>query len=101
MKEKILEIIKEEISCINNFGFGQTQFELDLASRVNVLFNETINNMSKQPACEHNYQIARKDYYKPTGQIGALGLMTYKQDKTYSMLYCTKCADTKEIISSY
>lgn len=48
--------------------------------------------------CEHNYQIAKRDYYKPTGEIGVLGIPTYKQDVSYSMLYCTKCGETKEIV---
>lgn len=51
-------------------------------------------------SCEHNYQIAKENYYKPTGEKGALGIMTYKQDISYSMLFCTKCGETKEIVSN-
>jgi len=54
----------------------------------------------KPATCEHNFQIARNGYFKSTGEIGTLGLPTYKQDIVYCMLYCTKCGETKEIITS-
>lgn len=53
----------------------------------------------KPDACEHNFQIARRDYYKPDGGQNTFG-RTYDQSRTYSTLFCTKCGETKEIITS-
>ena len=52
--------------------------------------------LTMKPVCEHNFQIARKDYYKPDGGENILGI-TYDQTKTFSTLFCTKCGKTKEI----
>jgi hypothetical protein len=49
---------------------------------------------------EHNFEIAKRNYYKYTGQVGGLGLPTTDQSVAFSMLFCTKCGDTKEIIAS-
>lgn len=53
----------------------------------------------KPATCEHNFQIAKRDYYKPDGGQNAFG-KTYDQSRTYSTLFCTKCGETKEIITS-
>ena len=65
------------------------------------ILQDTYTGYRVEPqTCEHNYQIAKSDYYKQTGKIGVLGVMTYNIDITYSMLFCTKCGETKEIITS-
>jgi len=74
-----------------------------LTNEIKILANKLSNQLEAQvkPAtCEHNFQIARNGYFKSTGEIGTLGLPTYKQDIVYCMLYCTKCGETKEIITS-
>jgi len=48
----------------------------------------------------HEYHIVRANYYKMNGQTTGLGTPAYDHTITYSMLYCRKCGDTKEIIVS-
>jgi len=48
----------------------------------------------------HEFHILKANYYKPTGQIGALGTATYEQTVTYSTLYCRKCGETREVRSN-
>ena len=47
----------------------------------------------------HTYTVARAGYYKTNGRRNEFGA-TYDQSVEYSTLYCTKCGDTKEIVSS-
>lgn len=44
-----------------------------------------------KPACEHNFQALRRDYYRPASG----------QNKSYSEYCCTKCGETKETITTY
>lgn len=56
--------------------------------------------MSDCTAGVHEFHILKANYYKPTGQIGALGTATYEQTVTYSTLYCRKCGETREVRSN-
>ena len=57
--------------------------------------------MSKCKDTEHDYRLAsERAYFKLSGKTTGLGLPDYDQSVSYSMLYCTKCGDTKEIISA-
>jgi len=48
---------------------------------------------------EHNYEKGREDYYKLDGNRNGFG-RTYDQSVGYTMLFCTKCGETKEIRSA-
>lgn len=47
---------------------------------------------------DHSFTVMRADYFKESGRSNALGPI-YDQSASYSMLYCTKCGDTKEVVS--
>jgi len=49
-------------------------------------------------ASGHQYEILRKDYYKPGGNDGFP--TSYDQTKSYSTLYCKKCGVVIEVKSN-
>ena len=49
--------------------------------------------------CEHHYEKAGEDYHKANGETTTFGSNEYDQSVSYTMLYCTICGETKEIIS--
>jgi len=66
-----------------------------------IMLVEQIQEDASIESCkeEHNFEIAKKDFYKLSGELGPAG-PTYKQDETFSTLYCRKCGITKEIKTS-
>ena len=72
-----------------------------LIDRVNKLENNniTLEARVKPATCEHNFQIAKHNYYKLNCAPHAFGRI-YDLSRTYSTLFCTKCGETKEIITS-
>lgn len=47
---------------------------------------------------DHVYQIASKDYFKSVGSHNSIGPVM-DQSVCYCTLFCSKCGDTKEIVS--
>jgi hypothetical protein len=57
--------------------------------------------MAEQDCCKdgHDFEIAKRDYFKTNGRPHPLG-QCYDQNVSYSMLYCCRCGETKEIVSA-
>lgn len=93
--KEILEAYNSQDSNLENF--------ITLEEMIDAELTEAKRGQNEPPVkaatCEHNFQIAKRDYYKPDGGQNAFG-RTYDQSRTYSTLFCTKCGETKEIITS-
>jgi len=50
--------------------------------------------------CEHDYMLIGGQYSKRSGKITNMGTSIYDQSVAYSMVFCRKCAQTKEIVSA-
>jgi len=52
------------------------------------------------PSTQHNYFPIKENYYKTDGKTNELGLTVYDQTVAFSMLCCSKCGQTMEVVSA-
>jgi hypothetical protein len=51
--------------------------------------------------CQHDYRPLGGGYYKRDGdKMTDIGLPKMDQSKSYRMLYCSKCGETKEVLAA-
>lgn len=92
--------IEFHVMGVMTFPDGHAEYKIfDGDNEYEGILDEELIKINKSQICEHNFQIAKKDFYKPDGGQNMFG-PTYDQTKTYSTLFCTKCGTTKEIVTS-
>lgn len=107
-KEKIKELWKKQEKFFNNElsfdGFAtwfkdtfkklDTHTEETFKAFADILTSETRPRMIHHPACMrdgHKFEVLKSNYFKKINGV-------YDQSQSYTLLYCIKCGDTKEIV---
>ena len=59
------------------------------------------HTLSRQRTCVHSYRPLKENYYKrkATGESTGLGTPAVDHSLAYTMLYCSKCGLTMEVVS--